>query len=218
MRLPASAAAERERPLRAPRRPSRADGACATFAALQRFDRRRARRATRDRRRSCRRSAPNRCASRRGSAAATASVPCAAREDVAGRIDARLEAGGAHHAEHVTAAGDVGVRVGDAADAVGERPARGTAECAQRLDALAQGHRIDLRALTMQSGHAHRPGAGRHRIGPNELASRHSHVGESTAAQAPKGPEERAGTVKSRGLSFQIFQSRHPSSCGLCVG
>ena len=54
---------------------------------------RRAPPASRGRRRSCRRSAPSRCASRTGSAAATARVPARRREDVAGRIDARLESG-----------------------------------------------------------------------------------------------------------------------------
>ena len=61
----------------------------------------------------------------------------AAREDVAGGIDARFEAGRAHQADDIRPAGDVRVRIGDAADAVGERAARGPAERAERLQSVA---------------------------------------------------------------------------------
>ena len=67
----------------------------------------------------------------------------AASEDVAGRIDAGLETGRPHQVDDVPAAGDIGVRVGDAADAVGERAARRPAEHAERLDPLSQRRRID---------------------------------------------------------------------------
>ena len=66
-------------------------------------------------------------------------------EDVAARIDARLEAGRLHQADHVPAPLDVGVRVRDAAHAVGEHAAGRTAEDAQRLEPLAQRPGIDAR-------------------------------------------------------------------------
>ena len=62
----------------------------------------------------------------------------AASEDVAGRIDARLEAGRAHQVHHVLAARDVGVGKRHTAHAVGEHAAGRTAEDAQRFDALAE--------------------------------------------------------------------------------
>src|SRR5262249_17503019 len=64
-------------------------------------------------------------------------VPGPAREDVAGGVDARFEAGLPNQAHHVAAALDVRVRVGDATDAAGERTAGRTAELAQPLQALA---------------------------------------------------------------------------------
>ena len=75
----------------------------------------------------------------------------AAREDIAGRIDPRPQAGRPHLSHHVRAARDVGVGVGRAADAVGERAAGGTSEGAQGLDALAQPARVDTQALQIAS-------------------------------------------------------------------
>jgi hypothetical protein len=82
------------------------------------------------------------------------------REDVAGRIDSRLQAGGLHQAHHVASSRDVGVRVGDAAYPVGERAARGAAEHAQRFDAFAQPASVDasnrLRATADAGGRSDR--------------------------------------------------------------
>jgi hypothetical protein len=72
-------------------------------------------------------------------------------EDVARRIDARLEAGGLHLGHHVAAALDVGVGVGGAADAVGERAAGRAPEDAQRLDALAKLRRVDAGGRVLKS-------------------------------------------------------------------
>ena len=73
----------------------------------------------------------------------------AAREDVAGRIDARLELRRAHQVHDVPSAGDIGVRVGDAADAVRERPARRAAEHAQGLDARPERGGVDDDRLSL---------------------------------------------------------------------
>ena len=64
-------------------------------------------------------------------------------EDVARRIDPRRQPGRAHQVQDVTPAGEIGVRVGDAADAVRERSAGGASEHAERFDARAQGLRVD---------------------------------------------------------------------------
>ena len=65
-----------------------------------------------------------------------------------------VEAGLAHQPHDVLPAGDVGLGVGDAADAVGERPARRTAEHAERLELLPQPRRVDprTRRLPARSG------------------------------------------------------------------
>ena len=68
-----------------------------------------------------------------------------AAEDVASGIDPRVEPGGAHQADDEFAPLKVRVGVGDAAHAVGERPAGGPAEPAQVLDALAKGGGVDAR-------------------------------------------------------------------------
>ena len=70
----------------------------------------------------------------------------AAGEDVAGRIDARLQAGRSHQVHDVLAACDVGVRVGDAADAVSKRAARRTSEHTQLFEAPRR------RAASMRTG------------------------------------------------------------------
>ena len=63
-------------------------------------------------------------------------------EDVAGRIDPRVESRLEHQVDHVPPAGDVGLGVRDTADAVGKGSARRPAEHAQRFDALTESRRI----------------------------------------------------------------------------
>ena len=69
----------------------------------------------------------------------------AGREDVAGRIDARRESDLAHEIHDVSPPGDVGVRIGDAADAVRESSPVRAAERAQRLDLASQAIGVDPR-------------------------------------------------------------------------
>ena len=88
--------------------------------------------------------------------------------------------------DHVLPAGDVGVRVGDAADAVGERAAGGTAEDAQRLEALPQTCRVDLRRrrLPAQRGRGDHGGG---RDGLEEVPAVHAEWVSSAAARARSG-------------------------------
>jgi hypothetical protein len=55
-----------------------------------------------------------------------------------GSLPSRSETGGAHQVHHVTASRDVGVGIRDAAHAVGEGAARGTAELTEGFETLAE--------------------------------------------------------------------------------
>ena len=80
-------------------------------------------------------------------------------EDIARRIDTRLEARAAHEVQHVRPAGDVGVRIGDTADAVRKRSAGRPAEHAQRLDPLTESRRVRTHVLRGRGRPSHRDAA-----------------------------------------------------------
>ncbi len=69
----------------------------------------------------------------------------AARDDVAGGVDPRFQAGRFHQAHSIAASGDVGIGIGDAADAIGKSAAGWTAEHAERFQVLAQTGGVDPR-------------------------------------------------------------------------
>src|SRR5687767_4321877 len=66
-----------------------------------------------------------------------------ASEDIAGGVNARFQTSRAHQLHRVETAGDIRVRIGDAAHSIGERAARRTSEFAECLDALSQLRRVD---------------------------------------------------------------------------
>ena len=114
--------------------------------------------------------------------------PVAAREDVAGGIDARFEARRAHQADDVRPAGDVRVGIRHAAHAVGERAAGGPAELAQLLEPRAQRRRVDFQ-IWCRSGQLRRgrPRPGRlQTIRPSGAAVRAPTNARRVASMTPR--------------------------------
>ena len=159
----------------------------ADVGAIERFDDAERGERTRDRRRSCRRSGPNRCASRRGSAAATARCPRVSRRccrpDRCAARSPRRASGRCTYRRPATSASEKATRLTPSANV----PPAGRPNALRASRRSRKADRIDARALPRSAGHAHRPGAGRHGAGLDELAAGHSHGRESTAAQVLMG-------------------------------
>ena len=98
-------------------------------------------------------------------------------KDVPGGIDTRREPDVAHERHHVLTSGDVGVGVGDAADAVRERASCWTPERAEGLELLPQPGSVDARRRRLRT----QGSRGKHRRGADRMEKVASvHPGDST--------------------------------------
>ena len=71
--------------------------------------------------------------------------------DVSGRIDLRLQAGGAQQSKNVTPTGHVGVRVGDTTDTGREGSAHRPSESAQLLERMLQAFSVDSQLVHLSA-------------------------------------------------------------------